>query len=130
LKKDLGSKNPLKRLASAVKLRPWPSYFQSTYIIYLSVLRPLSVRFWKGTNAYVDLPEELISNCLPIQSALGPFLSGAWLRIAVNIFPRCDHAISYRDREFLILNSFKKQQRRELFWGAVGIELSIGENVV
>jgi len=26
-------------------------------------------------------------NCLPIQSAVSPFLFGAWLRIAVSIFP-------------------------------------------
>jgi hypothetical protein len=39
--------------------------------------------WYKETNAYVHVLEELISNCLPIQSAVSPFLSGAWLRIAV-----------------------------------------------
>ena len=38
--------------------------------------------------------EEVILNCLPIQSAVSPFLSGAWLRIAVSIFSCCDHAIA------------------------------------
>jgi hypothetical protein len=41
----------------------------------------------KETNAYVYDLEELILNRLPIQSAVSPFLSGAWLRIAVSIFP-------------------------------------------
>ena len=41
----------------------------------------------KDTNAYVHVLEQLILNCLPFQSAVSPFLSGAWLRIAVSIFP-------------------------------------------
>ena len=45
-------------------------------------------RTWcKETNGYVTVLEELILNSLPIQSAVSPFLSGAWLRIAVSIFP-------------------------------------------
>jgi hypothetical protein len=35
-------------------------------------------RMWyKETNAYVHILEELIFNCLPIQSVDSPFLSGA-----------------------------------------------------
>ena len=162
-------------LASAVKLRPWPPYFQSTYIIYLSVLRPLSVRFWKVVRrdqrirrsprrTYLELSSDSVRSrsvfvwcmaenrsqhfpplrpcdrgslreCRTEGSALrrcGEANARAFLcPLSVRIHEtRCERPISYRDREFLILNSFKKQQRRELFWGAVGIELSIGENVV
>ena len=51
---------------------------------------PLSVRIWnarKKTDADVYDLEEPILVCIPSQSAVSPFLPGAWLRIAVSIFP-------------------------------------------
>jgi len=55
---------------------------------HLSVRSQSASRKWcKETNGHVHVLEELILNCLPIQSAVSPLLSGAWLRIAVSIFP-------------------------------------------
>jgi hypothetical protein len=69
----------LKRLASAVQLRPWPPSFQSTCMTYPGdpPVRSQSApgRWHKEINAYVHVLEELILNCLAIQSAVSTFLS-------------------------------------------------------
>jgi hypothetical protein len=59
-----------------------------THLGDLSVRSRSASGTWrKETKAYVCDLEGLILNCLSIQSAVSPFLSGAWLRIAVGIFP-------------------------------------------
>jgi len=75
----------LKRLASAVQVRPWPPHIKELVWIAWRGSSPLSVRIWKErktTDAYVYSLEEPILICVPAQSALSPLLSGAWKRIA------------------------------------------------
>jgi hypothetical protein len=74
-----------------VQLRPWPPSLtknSAASLVGLPVRSQSASRKWrKEINAYAHVLEELILNCLLIQSAVSPFLSGAWLRIADSIFP-------------------------------------------
>jgi len=57
-------------------------------VTFQSALSPHLERGARRPTAYVHVLEELILSRLPIQSALSPFLSGAWLRITRNMFPK------------------------------------------
>ena len=70
----------LKRLASAVQLRPWPPHFKAVNGIASCPPGPLSVRCFSARSGsvpdYGD-GEGLKLELLLAQSAVSPFLSGA-----------------------------------------------------
>jgi hypothetical protein len=80
----------LKRLASAVQLRPWPSVFKALSGIASRPPSPLSVRYFPARSGSVpdyDDGEGLKFELPLAQSAFSPLLSAAWLKIAVSIAP-------------------------------------------
>jgi hypothetical protein len=88
IEEGLGSE--LKRLASAVQLRPWPPHFKGFSGIASRLLSPLSVRYFSTRSGSVpdyDDGEGLKLELPLAQSAFSPLLSAAWLKIAVSIAP-------------------------------------------
>ena len=86
----------LKRLASAVQLRPWPPHFKAVNGIASYPPSPLSVRYFSARSGSIpgyDDGEGLNLELPLAQSAFSPLLSAAWLKIAVGISPCRSHAI-------------------------------------
>jgi hypothetical protein len=80
----------LKRLASAVQLRPWPPHFKGFSGIASCPSSQLSVRYFSvrpGSLPGYDDCEGLKLELPLAQSAFSPLLAAAWLKIAVSIFP-------------------------------------------
>src|SRR6266403_4793593 len=80
----------LKRLASAVQLRPWPPHFKELSGIASCLPSPLSVRYFSTRSGSVPGYDdgEGLKRELPLaQSAFSPLLSAAWLKIAVSMPP-------------------------------------------
>src|SRR5438445_9466058 len=80
----------LKRLASAVQLRPWPPHFKELSGNVSCLPSPLSVRYFSTRSRSVPGYDdgEGLKRELPLaQSAFSPLLSAAWLKIAVSIAP-------------------------------------------
>ena len=79
----------LKRLASAVQLRPWPPHFKAVNGIASYPPSPLSVRSFSARFPATMMVKDLNSKCL----SLSPLLSTAWLRmaIALPLLQPCDH---------------------------------------
>src|SRR6266404_4741191 len=80
----------LKRLASAVQLRPWPPYFKELSGMVSCPPSPLSVRYFSARSGSVpgyDDGEGLKLEVPLAQSAFSPLLSAAWLNSS-----KCHHS--------------------------------------
>src|ERR1700730_7241507 len=87
---EKGLSSELKRLASAVQLRPWPPHFKAVSGIASCPPSPLPVRYFSARSGSVpgyDDGEGLKLELPLAQSAFSPLLSPAWLKIAVSIAP-------------------------------------------
>src|SRR2546427_4976546 len=80
----------LKRLASAVQLRPWPPHFKELSGMASCPPSPLSVRYFSARSGSVpgyDDGEGLKLEVPLAQSAFSPLLSAAWLNSS-----KCHHS--------------------------------------
>src|SRR5258708_6127748 len=87
----------LKRLASAVQLRPWPPHFKGFNSVSAKPLSPLSVRFREQASRSVSLSldcEEFSSDYLVLSPLPVRFWSAALAENRDQHCPCCDDPIS------------------------------------